>query len=578
MATHKVKVRRQASSSRPKAGSVSSADPAAFLRSLFLPSGTSSHSNHASQDEGSGENAKLFGHHHHQTQAHSRPAKYKVKQPHPEYARSRSFPNNLASAAQAQGGTSSTSPDVLLMQNIVPNPESSPTTNHFPLPILKPQPLHPHALPHAFTDPLPLPPRRRRKSSQPKQLTQLPQALVMSGLEHASFSVQRTLISVLAEKRVVIEGPRTNAALPNENSKSPEGIAGMTSEDGIWNLPDGFIAIYVCAWDARERPAIHKTLVSWFSSIFDIFTYRVILPQLDKFAMSSNVFISQKVRHNWNMLLFPPSPRSLHSSYVSHSNPGSPSAGYPTALPPTHTPPIFTKPLPLHQRHSSHSTHFHPPPLRDEVFPPSFIKALQETRKRTHMSYRLELYLSDIFSATRHHPRLDAMLLTARSKQDAEDLVRASRVIGRDLTGMELLRPPIVPNANEDLSAHESEDLISEDYVRLSRLQSTTTASESLPTASHEDLGGENNGNSDKTPETRILDVSEVDIARIVPRVISHRIRVRNGPEDEVLASVLYGATFKPKIPEDAMSDAELATASKLQSVKAVLVHILSEV
>ena len=51
--------------------------------------------------------------------------------------------------------------------------------------------------------------------------------------------MQRALSDVLSEKRVVLEG----------------------QDDGVWNLPEGFITVYVCPWNARERPAIHKTLV-----------------------------------------------------------------------------------------------------------------------------------------------------------------------------------------------------------------------------------------------------------------------------------------------------------------------------
>jgi hypothetical protein len=38
------------------------------------------------------------------------------------------------------------------------------------------------------------------------------------------------------------------------------------------------------------------------------------------------------------------------------------------------------------------------------------------------------------------------------------------------------------------------------------------------------------------------MDVSEVDVARIVPRVISHRLRVRDGPDHEIFSSVIYPA------------------------------------
>jgi len=189
------------------------------------------------------------------------------------------------------------------------------------------------------------------------------------------------------------------------------------------------------------------------------------------------------------------------------------------SLPQTFTPPTFTKPLPLQSGL---------PPLPEDMLPPSFLKALNDAHHRAHISHTLSLYLADIFSATRQNSRLDATLLTAKASKDAEALIRASRVIGTDLTGMELLRPDV----------------------------NTGNSQESI----------------DDTGDSRALDVSEVDVARIAPRVISHRVRVRDGPEDEILSSVLFGATFKP-LPTGGgtVTDARL-------TVKGLLVEILSEV
>ena len=68
----------------------------------------------------------------------------------------------------------------------------------------------------------------------------LPRALIISGLEHASIPSQRALLKVIADKSVSLE-----------------------DDDGewIWNLPDGFMIIYVCTYDPREHPVIHKSLV-----------------------------------------------------------------------------------------------------------------------------------------------------------------------------------------------------------------------------------------------------------------------------------------------------------------------------
>jgi hypothetical protein len=95
----------------------------------------------------------------------------------------------------------------------------------------------------------------------------LPKALVVSGLELTSWATQRALVEVFTERRVVLESGRDS-----KNEKAD--VTGKKSskddrefvEDGVWNLPDGFIMVYVCSLDPRERPKIHKSLVSIYAS------------------------------------------------------------------------------------------------------------------------------------------------------------------------------------------------------------------------------------------------------------------------------------------------------------------------
>lgn len=148
------------------------------------------------------------------------------------------------------------------------------------------------------------------------------------------------------------------------------------------------------------------------------------------------------------------------------------------------------------------------------------------------------------------------MLLTAKATKDAEDLVKASRVVGNDLTGMELVRPPV--SADDEESEFQ---IRCEDHV--------TSAEEEEEEATSQRSGEDNAAN-------RVPDVSEVDIARIVPRVISHRVRLRDGPEDELLSSALFGATFKP--PPEILQAGQGEGEVTLDSVKKVLVQILSDV
>lgn len=164
------------------------------------------------------------------------------------------------------------------------------------------------------------------------------------------------------------------------------------------------------------------------------------------------------------------------------------------------------------------------------------------------MSPKLSLYLADLFSAARHHPQLDGTLLTMQATRDAEDLVRADRVIGTDLTGSELIRPPMIP------------DDVEESASRRVMFDSKCAPDSHPPTL------------------LLVLDVSEVDVARIVPRVISHRLRVRDGPREEVLSSVVFGATFEDSAAGDGEGSIEEIIEDTRTTVKSVLVHLMAEV
>ncbi|KIM30496.1 hypothetical protein M408DRAFT_328080 [Serendipita vermifera MAFF 305830] len=76
---------------------------------------------------------------------------------------------------------------------------------------------------------------------------QLAHAVVITGLESASAAVQETLWEVLRTRTVVLE--------------QEGGTAG-----NVWNLPDGFILVYVCPLgDGSSRPAIQSALLDRFS-------------------------------------------------------------------------------------------------------------------------------------------------------------------------------------------------------------------------------------------------------------------------------------------------------------------------
>jgi len=166
------------------------------------------------------------------------------------------------------------------------------------------------------------------------------------------------------------------------------------------------------------------------------------------------------------------------------------------------------------------------------------------------------------------------MLLTTRARKDVESLVRAARVIGGDLTGVEFIRA-MGKEAEANL---DKENDVVEDGVEDGDIESLDIGldGEVINSSPHDTSKSEEAYS--KPDET--LDVSEADIARIVPRVLSHRLRVRDGPEDEILASLVYSAVGSCRECECG-DDGDRENRSKLEirpTVKDILVKILAEV
>ncbi|KAH8119364.1 hypothetical protein DFH11DRAFT_1781874 [Phellopilus nigrolimitatus] len=99
----------------------------------------------------------------------------------------------------------------------------------------------------------------------------------------------------------------------------------------------------------------------------------------------------------------------------------------------------------------------------------------------TFINDKLDLYLSDLISAARHHPHLDGMLLTVRCRAETVQLLRAWRVLF---------------GAAPDGEGH---------------LFLT-------------------------------LDVTEEDVWKVFVRAVQHRLRVLDGPRHEILSSLIFRA------------------------------------
>ncbi|KAJ6594208.1 hypothetical protein B0H19DRAFT_53860 [Mycena capillaripes] len=508
--THKLKI-------RPPSASPAHTSGAPFLRSLFLPWTTPVDS----QDETLSSRTTIASRNRRNNATWARSSSGKPKRSMSELVGT-SLSNPFGDSHE---GLSSASSSLVNPFSTAPRPSSSKARA---------------PLPHAFSDPTPIRPKPERAAALQ------PRALVISGLENATMPSQRALTRVLAERRVVLE-----------DEDGDEGY------DEVWNLPDGFIMVYVCPIDAHERPAIHKAL-------------------LDKFAMSATV----SPHHTVRALLASPSRNSAsyRNSPALHSSPLP--QGQTT---PTSSPNFLSQPLPHPTPHHSHSLpaglhhHIHHPLLQQPLVPSALLHDLRASFYRTHLSPLLSLYASDLFSAARQHPQLDATLLTAKSMKDAVDLARAGRVIGCDLTGIELVR---------DDAAFAAQSAVVNGHTKPEHGDSPTTP-EPVVTGNGsglahryqpievvvEEVDGEStpepgvvSSEKRKAREPEVLEVSEADIARIVPRVMTHRLRVRDGPQDELLASARF-----PAVTDGEHEDIGYSKNGRI-TIKEILVRILAEV
>jgi len=143
--------------------------------------------------------------------------------------------------------------------------------------------------------------------------------------------------------------------------------------------------------------------------------------------------------------------------------------------------------------------------------------------------------------------------------------------VGFDPTGTELLR-----GSQEADCLLEDQNNVPED----DEFEATdVTGSLHHSGSSLRHRGTPTSDNESTQPFRTVLDVAEVHIARIFPRCVSHRLRVRDSPRDEVLAGAVFGATFGDSFSEETGAGEVCMDAYETQpTVKDILISIMSEV
>lgn len=113
---------------------------------------------------------------------------------------------------------------------------------------------------------------------------------------------------------------------------------------------------------------------------------------------------------------------------------------------------------------------------------PEVIHYIIETANKIQLPLPLQIYTSSLMSAARHHHQLDGTFLTLRAQRDFETLLKATSVVARIFPNLQPYNVDMVPSP------------------------------------------------------------SAVDAAKLFLRVVTHRLQVRNGPQDELLAPLLWDA------------------------------------
>ena len=311
---------------------------------------------------------------------------------------------------------------------------------------------------------------------------------MLTGLEHSSVPCHRALLRTLLENRVIFDDDLEGA------------------EPSFGELPEDFILVYVSPFDPRERPSIHKSLVR-HPLMFcpSHMSHDTVSTQLDKFSLSVAIALHSITRE-------------AHATYLPSNFSGTQSSSLSFA------PALPARPAP--------------------VLPRDFLPRLRSLSTPTHVNIHpsLRLYIADLIAAARHHHELDGTLLGIRCVEDAEALVRAHRVLCAGDVGSALVEQAaaltMTSATGSSLSFHHGGAADVNVHLHWAEGRSFTTPSPWRPASAAEDRS--HLGVLDRQPK---WDVSEVDVAKVVPRVVSHRLRVREGPEDEMLAGVMFVAT-----------------------------------
>jgi hypothetical protein len=193
------------------------------------------------------------------------------------------------------------------------------------------------------------------------------------------------------------------------------------------------------------------------------------------------------------------------------------------------------------------------------------------------------MYATDLLSMARHFAQLDATLLTRRAHDDLSAFTRTRRVLRGDESGSALVRAAVAEvravvtrdtrarsvastsrpgtvNGNyrsdaEDDDDDDDDDEDDEDQRRDEEDEGPFgggTVRESgdwLHVGTKSITSGDDRSSEYELDRDRadVWEASDADVRAAFPAVVRHRVRVRDGPEDELLGSMFFPVTMRER-------------------------------
>jgi hypothetical protein len=195
--------------------------------------------------------------------------------------------------------------------------------------------------------------------------------------------------------------------------------------------------------------------------------------------------------------------------------------------------------------------------------PSPFARSATTQQPVVRIQPSLALYATDLLSMARHFAELDGTLLTRRVHEDLNAYARARRVIRGDGSGTALVRAAVaevravVREATSMTSLHAAATSGGDTDEGPLGGGTVRESGDWLHVGGKSVLTGDDYSSvfESNAERAEVWEVSDAEMRAAFPAVVRHRVRMRDGPEDEILGSLVFPATKREARPPGTVDD-----------------------